>query len=283
MNTRQLKNSIFKNSSRIASFLVFTVFLFILSNIFLKGISAVSFNFIFKSSSNFGASGGIFYQLIGSVLMLFFASVLCVPISLGTAIFKSEFIRNKRIQLFSDLLIYGLNGIPSIVYGIFGIIFFVNVLNTGISWFVGSVILAIMMTPTVTLTSYSSLVGIPKSYKENALALGLTRWQMIKTVLIPQGISGTITGLFLAIARALGETAPIMFIATAFSGVEFPGSFLEPIATLPTHILTLAQNAGNPDALKNAWGTSLVLVLLVGISSSVALIIRLKYSVKNQD
>ena len=173
MSTREVKNLFFKNGSRIAAFLVLAAFLFILSNIFIKGISAVSFNFIFKPSSNFGASGGIFYQLVGSTLMLFFAAVLCVPIALGTAIFKSEFIRNKKVQLYSDLLIYGLNGIPSIVYGIFGLIFFVNVLNTGTSWFVGSVILAIMMTPTVALTSYSALIGIPKIYKENALALGL--------------------------------------------------------------------------------------------------------------
>jgi len=134
-----------------------------------------------------------------------------------------------------------------------------------------------MILPTVTLSTYHSINSIPTVYRESSMALGLTKWQTISKVLLPQGFSGAITGLLIGVARAIGETAPIMFIATAFSGVAFPSSLLEPVSTLPTHILALAQQATNPAALQNAWGTSLVLVSLVVLFSITALCIRLKH------
>lgn len=173
------------------------------------------------------------------------------------------------------MLVFGLNSVPSIIFGIFGLIFFVNILNTGISWLVGSFILAIMMIPTVVVTAFQSMDSIPIVYRESALSLGMTRWQMVRSVLIPQGFSGALTGLLVALARAVGETAPIMFIATAFSGVTVPTSVNEPVATLPTHILILAQNAVNPDALQSAWGSSLVLMILVLTFSISGLFARL--------
>jgi phosphate transport system permease protein len=109
----------------------------------------------------------------------------------------------------------------------------------------------------------------------------MSKWKMITTVLLPKGINGAITGLLIGIARAIGETAPIMFIATAFSGVEFPTTLLQPVSALPTHILSLAQQATDPAALKNAWGTSLVLILLVILFSTSGLLIRLKFKKNN--
>jgi phosphate transport system permease protein len=169
-----------------------------------------------------------------------------------------------------------LNGVPSVIFGIFGLVFFVNVLGTGISWFVGSIILAMMILPTVVLATYHSINSIPEIYRESALALGLNKWQVIAKVLLPQGIGGAITGLFLGLARAVGETAPIMFIATAFTGVEIPGSFFEPVTALPTHILALAQQAINEQALQNAWGASFVLICLVTVFSALGLWSRKK-------
>jgi len=253
------------------------VLVFLVLTIVWNGFQALSLEFLILPSKSFGAEGGILYQIIGSILLVFTAVLMAFPIALGTAIYKSEYLKNERLQRMSDMLIYGLNGIPSVIFGIFGLIFFVNLLNTGISWFVGSIILGIMILPTLVLTAYQSINSIPHHYRESGLALGMNRWGVITEVLLPMGIQGAFTGLLIGLARAVGETAPIMFIATAFSGAGIPGSLLEPVSSLPTHILALAQNATDPTALQNAWGASLVLITLVGIFSLTALYFRNRY------
>lgn len=273
---RALINAIFLAVTWTAMGLCSLLLLFLLGVVAWYGFLAVDFEFLFTASRNFGADGGIFYQIIGSLLVILCAALICFPLALGTAIFKSEYLKSARMQKFCAMLIYGLNGVPSVIFGIFGLIFFVNVLKMGISWFAGSVILAMMILPTVVLAAYHAINRIPDVYRESARALGLDTWQVIVKVLLPQGISGAITGLFLGLARAVGETAPIMFIATAFSGVEVPGSLFEPVATLPTHILALAQQAHDEQALQNAWGASFVLICLVTVFSGLGLSCRVK-------
>ncbi len=274
---REIANTLFLVFSRLATFLSVGILLFLIGVIFWNGMNAMNIQFLLSEARNFGAEGGVLYQIIGSVMLVLMAALLVMPIAIGTAIFKSEFIKSQNIQRLSNIFIYSLNGVPSVTFGIFGLIFFVNVLGTGVSWFVGSIILAMMMLPTIVLTTYQSINSIPSAYRENAYALGLNQWQVIYTVLIPQGFHGAVTGLLIALARAIGETAPIMFIATAFSGIMVPGSLFEPVVTLPTHILALAQQATNPAALQNAWGASLVLLTLVLIFSVSALFTRLKF------
>lgn len=249
---------------------------FLVSVIVFHGVMAINLDFLTLDSRNFGAEGGIFYQITGSLILVVFAAFISFPIALGTALFKSEYIKNNLLQKFSSILIYGLNGIPSILFGIFGLIFFVNFLNTGISWFAGSLILAMMIIPTIVLSAYQSINSIPRIYRECALTLGLNKWQAIVKVILPQGISGAVTGVLIGLARALGETAPVMFIATAFSGVKLPSSLFEPVPALPTHILVLAEQATNTHALRNAWGASLVLILLVFIFNLSALYTRIR-------
>ncbi len=274
---RKIYNKLFIGANILAVSLCGALLLFLFGIITWNGISALSFDFIFKESSNFGAEGGVFYQILGSLLLVFTAALISFPIALGTAIFKSEYLKNYRWQRISNILIYGLNGIPSVIFGIFGLIFFVNLMGTGISWFVGSIILAIMILPAITLSAYQAINSVPSIYRESSLALGLNKWQVVVKVLLPQGINGAITGLLIGLARAIGETAPIMFIATAFSGVDLPESLLEPVSALPTHILALAQQATDPNALQNAWGASFILILLVIFFSISALFIRIKY------
>lgn len=234
----------------------------------------MSLEFLFTPAKEFGKSGGIFYQLFGSLLIVFVAALLVSPIALGTALFRSAYNSNPKLTSLLDRCLYALNAIPSVTYGIFGLIFFVNMFNTGISWFVGSIILSIMILPTVTLSAYQAMAAIPKIYHENASALGLTQAQIIRRVTLPQSFQGFVTGLLIGLSRAIGETAPIMFIATAFSGVHVPRSLAEPVSTLPTHILELAQQATDPQALRNAWGASLTLILLAGLLSGLALLLR---------
>ncbi len=274
---RNLHNKLFYAAIGLAVLICSLILLFLFVTIIWKGIPALSLDFITNASTEFGASGGIIYQILGSILIVFFSALICLPLALGTAIYISEYLKNKTLHKVLNTLIYSLNGVPSVIFGIFGLIFFVNIMNLGISWFVGSIILAMMILPTVTLSAYQAINSIPTVYRESSSALGFNKWNVITKVLLPQGISGAITGLLIGVARAIGETAPIMFIATAFSGVAFPSSIFEPVSTLPTHILALAQQATNPEALQNAWGASLVLVLLVIIFSISALFIRLRH------
>lgn len=273
---RASKNILFTRITQLSVTLCFIVLIFLFGVIFWNGVPAISFEFITTKASNFGSEGGVLYQLLGSVLIVFVAACLSLPVSIGAAIYKSEYLKSSRSQNFSDILIFGLNGIPSVVFGIFGLILFVNIFGFGISWFVGSVILAIMMLPTIILSTFQSINNIPTIYRESALALGLDKWQTITKVLLPQGFSGAVTGLLIGLARAIGETAPIMFIATAFSGVELPTGLREPVSTLPTHILALAQQATDPVALQNAWGSSFILIILVMLFSISALFIRVR-------
>lgn len=279
---RRLLNQVFTIFSSLAALFCLVVLCFLLTVIVSQGFPALSFEFIVSPAKNFGAEGGILYQLLGSLLLVGCAGIITLPIALGVAIYKSEYLQNSRVQQLSHLLLYALNAVPSVVFGIFGLIFFVNILHTGLSWFVGSIILALMILPTITLSCYQSMSSIPHSYRETAHALGLNDWQTVTQVILPQGIGGAITGLLIGLARAIGETAPIMFIATAFSGVTLPHALNTPVSSLPTHILALAKQATHPQALSNAWGASLVLLTLVLILSISALISRQHFKLRTQ-
>lgn len=273
-NIRHAKERCFAFIVRFALLMCAGILTFLLGSILVKGLGAISLEFLFTPAKEFGRSGGIFYQILGSLLMVLVATLLVIPLAIGTSLFQYAFNTRKGIGYFLEQSLYALNAIPSITYGLFGLIFFVNILNTGISWFVGSMILAMMMLPITTLSTYQAMSTIPKIYHENAAALGLKKSQIIRRVTLPQSLHGIVTGSLIGLARAIGETAPIMFIATAFSGVTVPRSLAEPVSTLPTHILELAQQSTDPQALQNAWGASLILILLVGSFSLLALFSR---------
>lgn len=274
LNIRHAKERCFAFIVRLALLMCAGILTFLLGSILVKGLGAISLEFLFTPAKEFGRSGGIFYQILGSLLMVLVATLLVLPLAIGTSLFQYAFNTRKGIGYFLEQSLYALNAIPSITYGLFGLIFFVNILNTGISWFVGSMILAMMMLPITTLSTYQAMSTIPKIYHENAAALGLKKSQIIRRVTLPQSLHGIVTGSLIGLARAIGETAPIMFIATAFSGVTVPRSLAEPVSTLPTHILELAQQSTDPQALQNAWGASLILILLVGSFSLLALFSR---------
>ncbi len=276
MSKRALTNILFASALRISLLISLAILIFLIGSIIWEGGKALSFDFLFSKSQDFGASGGIRYQILGSLILIAVAAILVLPLAIGTAIFRSEYVTSPVIGRRIDLAIFSLNGIPSITYGLFGLIVFVNIFGMGVSWIIGSILLAMMILPTVTVAAYQAMRAVPQIYRENAMALGLSRAQMIRRVILPQSLHGVVTGLLIGLARAIGETAPIMFVATAFSGVSWPQSFNEPVSTLPTHILALAQQATNPDALRNAWGASFTLIILVILLSSLAYVARHK-------
>lgn len=253
-----------------------SILIMILLIVLFKGLPAIDIDFLTTESRDFGSEGGVLYQTIGTLILVFGAAVLSLPFALGSALYQTEYLKSPTMKRISGLLIYSLNGVPTIIFGLFGYIFFGIFLGLGISWLTGTFILAIMILPTIMVSIKEAVEGIPHKYREEALSLGLTPWQLIKAVVIPQSLFGIITGLLLGLARAAGETAAIMFTATTFSGVLIPRSFLEPVTTLQTHILVLAQNATNPTALTNAWGAGLILILIVFVMVIGSMLIRSK-------
>jgi len=202
MSSRLIKDKIYAAITRIALLLCLGVLAFLLLTITIQGFKAFSLKFFLTPARDFGASGGILYQIIGSLLLVIVAALLVLPFAVGTALYRSECLKSERLKRALDLAIFCLNSIPSVTYGLFGLILFVNIFNTGISWFVGSIILAIMMLPTVTVTSFQAMNSIPDHYRENGYALGLNRIQIIRRIILPQSLHGIITGILIALARA---------------------------------------------------------------------------------
>lgn len=274
MFSRTAKDKFMAGSLRAALAVCLLILGGLLLAIVSAGLPAINWKFLTTPARDFGASGGIVYQIIGSLLMVLMAGILVTPFALIVALHRTQFLKSERTARWVDLSIYSLNAVPSIAFGLFGLILFVNILGTGLSWFVGAIILAMMLLPTVTLSSMSAMKSLPPDLARNGLALGLRRYQVIGRVIIPQSLHGLVTGLLIGLSRAIGETAPIMFIATAFSGVTWPHAINEPVASLPTHILALAQQATNPQALEKAWGASLTLLMLVGLFTGLAFLAR---------
>ncbi|MCC6445305.1 MAG: phosphate ABC transporter permease PstA [Armatimonadetes bacterium] len=274
---RRLKEALFLGAVGLLSLAGLAVLGVVVGVIAWKGLGAIHWGFLTSASEDFGAKGGIFYQITGSLILVLGAGALALPSALGTALYLTEYARRPWVRQAVAQMLYALNGVPSIIFGLFGFAFFVTRMQLGVSWVSGILILGIMILPTVTVVIKETLESIPYMYRDAGLALGLTRWQMIRSVLLPQSLSGIATALLLGLARAAGETAPIMFTAACFTGVTIPHSLREPVPTLTTHVLTLAQESSNPLALKNAWGTAFVLLCLVFLMALSSMWIRARF------
>ncbi len=239
------------------------VLVWILGTVLFQGAPAIHWDFLTSPSSGFGDSGGVRYQILGTLLLMVGAVVLCLPVVMGSVLFQTEFLKSRRIKEALRMLVYSLNGVPTVVFGLAGYIVFGQFLDTGVSWLTGALILAVMIMPTLHVSIQEAVEAIPNQYRDAASALGMTPHQQIVSVVLPQSVYGLVTGTLLGLARAAGETAAILFTATVFSGAAWPQSFSDPVATLQTHILVLAQEAVDPVALQQAWGSGLVLLTIV--------------------
>ncbi len=242
-----------------------------------RGAPALSWTFFTEQIRLVGAAGGIFWNLIGTLILLVTAFILCAPLAVGLALLEQVWLRNPALQRMLRTLLYTLNGLPSIIFGLFGFIVFVQWCGLGKSWLAGGIVLALSMLPTVTIALIERLKAIPSKYAEAAAALGLNRSQIVWAVLLPQAWGGLITGSLLGLARAAGETAPIMFTCTIFAGATWPRGFKEsPVLTLPYHIFILAQDSFDPAVGSKLWGAALVLLGLVFLLSLIALPSRIR-------
>ncbi len=274
---RKLLHHLLRFVSALCAAAACTVLGVIVWSIAVRGWPAISTRFFTEQIELVGASGGIYYNLIGTGILLLTALVVCTPLATGLALLHGVYLRNSRHREKLTLVLYILNGVPSILFGIFGMIVFVQWLEWGKSWLSGGVLLGFMILPTVTVALIERIASLPRKYLEAAAGLGLTPSQTVWSVVLPQSVSGLITGSLLGLARAAGETAPIMFTATIFSGATVPGGIKEsPVLSLPYHIFILSQDSYDPSVGSKVWGTALTLLGVVFILNLIALPARLK-------
>jgi phosphate transport system permease protein len=245
----------------------------IIGLIVVRGIEAITAEFIFGFPSNGMRSGGILPAIVGTILLTLGTALFSVPIGIGSAVYLSEYAPENRFTQTIRVAIINLAGIPSVVYGLFGLGLFVIFLQFGTSILAGALTLAIMTLPLVISTSEEALRAVPQSFRTVSISLGATRWQTTRRIVLPQALPGIITGVILGLERAAGETAPILFTAAAFYLPRLPTSPLDATMALPYHLFVISsQVPGMPVSIQ--FGTALVLIVFVLGMNLLATVIR---------
>ena len=260
---------------RACLFLVLAVLLLFLYDIGSKGGGAISWEFLTKAPRRGMTEGGIFPAIVGTFFVTLITAVLAIPLGMCAAIYLNEYARQTRLTRLIRLSIRNLSGVPSIVYGLFGVILFVNILRFGTSILSAGLTLGLMTLPWTITASEEALKTIPNSYREGALALGATKWQSIRTNVLPYAVPGMLTGTVLGLARAAGETAPILFTGAAFFLPMLPKSLGDQFMALPYHLYIMStQHHAIVQVRPLAYGTALVLIVLVLGLNMTAVIVR---------
>ncbi len=249
--------------------------------IVVQGIGAISWEFISGFPRSGMREGGILPAIIGTVLLTFGTAIVAIPLGVGAAIYLAEYARDNWLTRAIRLAIINLAGIPSVVYGLFGLGMFVLFLRFGTSIVAGSLTLGLMTLPVVISTAEEAILTVPQSFRVVSISLGGTRWQTVREVVLPQSLPGIITGIILGLERAAGETAPILFTVAAFYLPRLPHSIFDQTMALPYHLYVIStQVPGMPVRIQ--YGTALVLLVLVLSMNVVATIIRSYFRRKRQ-
>ncbi len=252
-------------SQKIAKFTIWAAALFVIAILFsiiayilVKGIPMLSWEFLTDIPRDMGRSGGISSSIVGTLVVTAVAVIVATPFGIGTAIYLTEYTREGRITRIIRFSAESLAGIPSIVYGLFGFIFFVIYLNMGWSILSGGLTMAIMILPTIIRTSEEAIRTVPQLYREVGFSLGLTKLQTITRTVLPSAIPGIVNGVILSIGRCVAETAAV--ILTAGSALRMPESLFSPTRTMAVHFYILAREGISMD---NAYGTAALLIILI--------------------
>ena len=275
-------------SQKIAFFFLFLATLLIIIPVGLivviivvKGLPAINWQFLSDMPRQGMRAGGIFPAIIGTLYLVIGAIVFALPIGLLAAIYLSEYSKENFLSRMIKLAIVNLAGVPSVVYGLFGLALFVVFFKFGASILSGSLTLGIMILPIIITTSREALESVPHSFREVSYSLGASKWQTIRHIVLPNAIPGILTGTILGLGRAAGETAPILFTVAAFYIPQLPKSIFDQAMALPYHLYVISTQVPNVDE-KIRYGTALVLLTLVLFMNLVAIIIRYKFRKKKK-
>jgi phosphate transport system permease protein len=257
----------------LGALIVVVPILLVIGAVVVQGVGAVDWEFLTQMPRDGMKAGGIFPAIVGTLLLTLGTALAAIPVGVGGAIYLAEYARDTQLTRAIRLAIINLAGIPSVVYGLFGLGLFVLFLQFGTSILAGSLTLAIMTLPIIVSAAEEALRAVPTEFRTVNASLGGTRWQGIRHVVLPQALPGIITGVILGLLRAAGETAPILFTVAAFFLPRLPESFFDQTMALPYHLYVIStQVPGMPVQIQ--YGTALVLLLLVLSMSAVATIIR---------
>ena len=253
----------------------------ILFFIFKNGISAISLDFLTKPPTEAMTKGGIFPAIVGTFYLSSGAIIFAFPLGVGAAIYLSEYAKEGKIVHIIRIGINNLAGVPSIIFGLFGLALFVVYFKFGSSILSGSLTLGVLILPIIIQATEEALKAVPQSYREASFALGATKWQTIFKVVLPAALPGILTGTILGISRAAGETAPIMFTAAAFYTPKLPRTIFDEVMALPYHIYVLATSGTHIEETRAIqYGTALVLISLVFLLNLTAIILRVRFRKK---
>lgn len=246
-----------------------------------KGIPAINWQFLTDVPRQGMRSGGIFPAIVGTIYLVLGAVIFALPIGLLSAIYLSEYSKDNFLTRMIKLAIVNLAGVPSVVYGLFGLALFVVFFKFGASILSGSLTLGIMILPIIITASREALESVPYSFREVSLSLGASKWETIRHIVLPNAISGILTGTILGLGRAAGETAPILFTVAAFYLPQLPRSIFDQAMALPYHLYVISTQVPNVDE-KIRYGTVLVLLALVLFMNLVAIIMRYRFRKKKK-
>jgi phosphate transport system permease protein len=275
LNRKNLRNErLVKASLGLMTGLLILPVVLILSTLLYKGGPVISFEFLFASPTNGMTAGGIFPALLGTILLVLVALIASVPLGVAAAIYLSEYAPDNWFTRAINLAIINLAGVPSIVHALFGVGAFVIFFKFGTSILAASLTLAIMTLPVVIVATRESLQAVPQAFREACWNMGATRWQTIRRVVLPNAVTGILTGVILEVSRTSGETAPIMFTGAAFFLPLLPQGVLDQTMALSLHLFVVSTQVPDmPEELP--YGVALVLISIVLIMNSLSIALRM--------
>jgi len=251
-------DNIVKIGLNFQAFFTVGILVVIIAIIFVKGSPHINFEFIFSSPEDMGRHGGIFSTIAGTILLVLLSIILATPLGVGTAIFLTEYTKESMFTKIIRFGVESLAGIPSILYGLFGFIFFVIKLKMGWSVLSGVLTITIMILPTIIRTSEEAIKAVPRNLRIVSYSLSATKWETVKKVVLPAAIPGILTGIMLSVGRAVGETAAVIF--TMGSSLRLPTSLMDSGRTMAVHFYILAREG---ISMEKAYATALILVLSI--------------------
>jgi len=275
MTSRQMSQQVAFGLLLVATAIVIVPVIVIILQIIITGGDAITWDFLTQPPTQAGKAGGIFPAILGTFYLMLGTIIVALPVGVLAGVYLSEYARDNWFTRTINMAIVNLAGVPSIVYGLFGLGIFVLAFHFGMSLLSASLTLACQALAMTVTTSREAILAVPGGYREGSLAVGSTKWQTIRHIVLPQAMPGIITGAVLAMSRAAGETAPILIVGAAFFLPALPQSPFDQFMALPYHLYTVAAHIpGMPKT--TIWGVALVLLVVVLSFNVLATIIRLR-------
>lgn len=254
---------------------VFAFLVLLVGFVFVRGLPVVNWEFLTAMPRRGMSEGSIYPAILGTFYLVVLSVAIAAALGVGTAVYLHEFAAQGRLVSVIRTAVNVLAGVPSVVFGLFGLTVFVNAMNLGVSILSGGLTLALVVLPSVIRAAEEGLASVPGSYREASIALGATRWQTVTRAVLPSAMPGILTGCILAVGRAAGETAPVMLTAATFFTSRLPSSVMDEVQVLSYHIYALITEGTRPDAqVPIAFGAAAVLLMLVVLTNMLAIVIR---------